>query len=136
MATREFHFELTNTATATPPGAPVVVGIVLKKSDDRLCHGIWTGGVRPPDVINPGETVTWASESDGIMTGTVGRMKYDIVAADATSRLLGKLALTWGNPFVGSTDFDPLVSASDIAFKGSDSCDIDHGEDSSKQFAT
>jgi hypothetical protein len=122
MATREYHVEFTNRATATPPGAPSPVGVMLRKTYDDLCHGSWT--TPAPDVINPSETVQFGSDSSGVMTGTVGIVKYDLISADARQAPLGKLCMVWNNPFAfATTEQDLLVSNSEIK---NDGCDIVH----------
>ena len=123
MAVREFHITLTNNATATPPGAPVAVGVMLKKTDEYRCHGIYTDDVPPPDTINPGQTVEWASESDGVMVGCEGRVKYEIVAADTAADPHGFLCITWDNPFDYGVTYPPdtQINNSDV---GTNDCEI------------
>jgi hypothetical protein len=127
MAVREFHITFTNNATATPPGAPVSVGIVLKRTEEYRCHGIYTDDVAPPDTISPGQTVEWAAESSGAATGCEGRVKYDIVAADAAAQSQGKLCITWDNPYdFGVTHPDGQINNSVIP---TNDCEIDRGTD-------
>ncbi|MEU4154525.1 hypothetical protein [Streptomyces sp. NPDC026659] len=35
-------------------------------------HGIWSENALPPSLINPSDSGSWQSESDGFMTGTEG----------------------------------------------------------------
>ena len=50
--------------------------LTLTKTDEDRNGGEWTS--HPPDIIPPGATVTWRTESDGFLTGTGGRVSYNI----------------------------------------------------------
>lgn len=69
----------------------------LERSENRLGHGAWTR--TPPDIINAGQWVAWASESNGFMTGTEGSVRYR--GGDG-----GYVSIVWDNPFIGSNKFD------------------------------
>lgn len=73
---------------------------ILGKWWDHLDHGIWTNDIAPPQTIMPGETVTWSSESSGILTGTEGRVQY--MVGDGGS----VVNLHWNNPYSGSNTYD------------------------------
>jgi len=76
----------------------------LLKQNDVLAHGEWT--TRPPDVIgNRGE---WESESDGVLTGTEGSARYNIV--DLDDNVLGSFDVHWDDPFVGSNSYSHSVT--------------------------
>jgi hypothetical protein len=101
LALREFHIRLTNQATATPPlNWPPIVGTSLHKIGDLLCHGVWTEGFQPPDVIKPSETVEWRSESEGWLRGTEGYVVYEFLSDDTAAKAHGFLCITWVNAFV------------------------------------
>lgn len=63
----------------------------------NLPHGIWV--IVPPEVIPPGGTGVFESESDGFATGTEGSVQYSI---DRSSNIVG---LSWDNPYVGSNSY-------------------------------
>jgi hypothetical protein len=47
----------------------------------NLDHGVWSGDnedAYPPDYIEPGQTVHWSSESNGIWTGTEGWVNWQV----------------------------------------------------------
>lgn len=75
-------------------------GFILGKWWDGLDHGVWTDDVEPPQTIVSGETVTWMSESDGIATGTEGRVQYTVGDGGPV------IELHWNNPFVGDNTYD------------------------------
>jgi hypothetical protein len=62
----------------------------------ELDHGEWTD--QPPELI--GNRAEWESESDGVATGTEGRVTYQIETIDGER--LGEARLHLDNPFVGS----------------------------------
>jgi hypothetical protein len=82
-----------------------------------LCGGKWTeGGWNPPAQIQPKTHGAWQSQSDGILTGTEGWVKYLIEQSD--KRCFVQLVyIHWNNPFVwdkNTTPFDFEVSNTDI----------------------
>ena len=50
--------------------------VALIRDSGSLSHGIWT--VQPPGRIEVGTTVSWESESSGVLTGTEGEVTYKI----------------------------------------------------------
>ena len=48
----------------------------LVKIEDSLDHGIWTDPWQPPGVIGAHSDGEWRSESDGVLTGTEGHVRY------------------------------------------------------------
>lgn len=61
----------------------------------RLDHGILTPGREPPPACR--STAVWSAESDGVMTGTEGRVTYRGPS--------GSVTVYWNNPFVGGNDY-------------------------------
>ncbi|MGK4002688.1 hypothetical protein WMF31_08695 [Sorangium sp. So ce1036] len=69
-------------------------GELLSLADTQLDHGIFTPGKTPPATCNG--AASWSGESDGLMTGTEGRVTYKGPS--------GAVTLHWNNPFVGDND--------------------------------
>jgi len=60
----------------------------MMKLEDGLDHGEWTDPWQPPNLITPGATAEWRSESAGIDTGTEGHVRYGIgLAAKSDSQV-------------------------------------------------
>jgi hypothetical protein len=76
--------------------------LTLEMAGGRLAHGEWTH--RPPKTIGPNQKVTWASESNGFMTGTEGTVTYRIKGG-------GQVYLWWDNPYAGGNSYDASVPA-------------------------
>jgi hypothetical protein len=93
MAARSTLVRLENTAGT----------LNLRLTSRSLDHGIWTK--EPPDLI--GDRGHWESESSGFLTGTEGRVSYDIETIDGD--LVGEVRLHWDNPFSGSNSYDQSV---------------------------
>jgi hypothetical protein len=71
----------------------------LTRVRDQLDHGSWTHGFLPSQsaqIINPGETKTFKSESDGILTGTQGSVTYTGITADPS---MDFLKVSWDLPY-------------------------------------
>jgi len=84
-------------------------GNPLTKTFDHLCGGIFTPDLAPPDTILPGHTNRFMSESDGVMTGTEGYVKYRIEGNGDT------VYIYWDNPFtLGVTRANFQVSTADV----------------------
>ncbi|HLI52346.1 MAG TPA: hypothetical protein VKU87_11140 [Thermomicrobiaceae bacterium] len=92
-------------ASAAARSVTVVVNntgdLPLYRQSASLDHGSWTPGKEPPGTIAPHSTVTWASESDGVATGTEGQAKY--VAWGARDDDV--FYFHWDNPFIGTNSF-------------------------------
>jgi len=71
----------------------------LELVDKTLDHGIWS--VKPPDFV--GDSASWASESNGFMTGTEGNVFYRVADGQGGNNL--ELKLSWDNPFIGSNSY-------------------------------
>ncbi|MFD8480540.1 hypothetical protein [Kitasatospora sp. NPDC059673] len=74
----------------------------LTLTSNDLPGGEWT--TQPPDNVGPQADTTWASESDGIATGTQGSAVYAI-GGDGSS-----LKIAWDNPFAGTNKYATDVS--------------------------
>jgi hypothetical protein len=71
----------------------------LTRVRDQLEHGSWTQGFLPSQsaqIINPGETKTFQSESDGFLTGTQGSVTYSGLTNDPS---LDFLKVSWDLPY-------------------------------------
>jgi hypothetical protein len=75
---------------------------LVKRGVEHLCHGVWTGepALTPPPEIAAGATGWFQSESDGLMTGTEGWVKYDVVSGAGPE---GMAYFYWDNPWFGVT---------------------------------
>ncbi len=69
----------------------------------ELEHGRWTEGEVLPTRVAAGQTVSWASESHGFMTGTEGHATFTVGGS-------GTLALHWNIPFIGENLFTQTCS--------------------------
>ncbi|WP_380282901.1 Crystal protein ET79 [Kitasatospora purpeofusca] len=78
-------------------------GTLLVRDGSSLSGGIWSDGMLPPSVVQPGVTAKWASESEGFMTGTAGEVSFTV--AGVTS----KVKVSWNNPYVGSNGYNCSV---------------------------
>jgi hypothetical protein len=81
---------------------------VLVLAGTDLPHGEWS--VEPPARIEARQTVKWASESNGVATGTEGTAFYNIEGSP------GKTDWHWDNPFIGGNSYDQHTPET---FKGS-----------------
>jgi len=77
-------------------------GYTLSRANWVVDHGIWS--TLPPETIANHTTVTWATESNGFLTGTEGHIYYWI--GDTNQWVY----LHWDNPYVGSNSYDQSVS--------------------------
>jgi hypothetical protein len=79
--------------------------------DEELLHGIWT--IHVPRRIDPQDTVEWASESQGLLTGTEGSGK---LKPDDGS---GIITLHWNNPYIGSNSYSHSAPEGyQVSFRG------------------
>lgn len=88
----------------------------LYRVDYGLQHGEWSS--EPPSTVEPGQDVSWQSESAGFMTGTEGYVRYYPV--DATTDSVGipspapdaaTVYLYWDNPWAGSNSYNQSAPA-------------------------
>jgi hypothetical protein len=77
-------------------------GAEIRKTFEHCCGGEFTPGLHPPASISAGAEEVWRSESDGILTGTEGYVKYDLGGQT--------VYIYWDNPFFP----DPLSGPSAI----------------------
>lgn len=94
MAARSTHVTLDNLAGR----------FNLRRLSASLNHGEWA--VQPPQIL--GDRAEWESESNGFLTGTEGRVTYQI--EDDEGGRVGELRLHWDNPFIGGNSYDESVS--------------------------
>lgn len=78
---------------------------------NHLCHGQWTDLLQPPATIPPGGSGGMQSESNGVLTGTEGYAKYDVIRAGTR---VGMIYVYWDNPFFGITHFVFKSNAVDV----------------------
>ena len=81
----------------------------LRKTEDHLEHGVWDD--TPPQLV--GHRAVWASESDGVLTGTEGWATFQIEMVEPDERqteVLGTVRLHWDNPFAGGNSYDASVN--------------------------
>jgi hypothetical protein len=84
----------------------------MTRTFSHLCGGEWTpGGWEPPAVIEPGRSGGMQSESEGVLTGTEGYAKYDVIWG---VKRLGMIYVYWNNPTVGATHRRFAVHRSDV----------------------
>jgi hypothetical protein len=88
-------------------------GCDLHRADYWLDHGEWWHV--PPDYIEPGQQATWVSESNGILTGTEGHVRF--ITSDCANRELRHkvIQVHWANPYVGANSYD--YDGTDPAFR-------------------
>jgi hypothetical protein len=79
--------------------------VALIRDSGSLSHGIWT--TQPPTRIEAGATVSWESESSGVLTGTEGEVTYKIETGPGQTD--GSTHFHWDNPFIGSNSYDEAV---------------------------
>ena len=70
-------------------------GMPLELHRKATEHGVFLSN--PPETIGEGETGSWSTGSNGMMTGSEGLVEYKMSSPD---RLF---FLHWANPYVGST---------------------------------
>ncbi|MFD5921354.1 Crystal protein ET79 [Kitasatospora sp. NPDC058201] len=76
-------------------------GSQMVQSWENLSHGCWTNGELPLQYLFVGQSITWASESCGALTGTEGDVGY-VVAG-------GSVSIHWNNPYLGSNSYSCTV---------------------------
>ncbi|MEV5575084.1 hypothetical protein AB0L06_34025 [Spirillospora sp. NPDC052269] len=74
-----------------------------------LAHGMWTG--YPANWMMTNVTGTWASESNGFMTGTEGTVVYGLSSCEDPAREGAWVTMRWDNPYVGSNSYSEDVQA-------------------------
>jgi hypothetical protein len=76
----------------------------LYRQGANLSHGVW--GQRTPGII--GDEGRWASESNGVMTGTAGWAQYRLV--DFDGEVQAWVTVEWSNPYAGSNSYRASVT--------------------------
>jgi hypothetical protein len=92
MPERSFKIEIRNATS----------DLALVQSFNHLCGGSWTAGLAPQGRIPPSSSAALEAESDGIMTGTEGYVKYDLIRGPGK---FGMIYAYWDNPWWGVTHF-------------------------------
>lgn len=71
-----------------------------------LSHGEWTNPWQPPEIINPQSDGEWRSESNGVLTGTEGSIRFSIGNGQNKS-----VYVHWNNPYDGSNKYHQIVNS-------------------------
>jgi hypothetical protein len=75
----------------------------LQLKQSELKHGIWSQGVggtqTPTPTISAAAIGTWASESNGFMTGTEGWALFEVLGDGSM------FEVSWDNPFIGKNSY-------------------------------
>ncbi|MCP9956601.1 aegerolysin family protein [Streptomyces sudanensis] len=74
-------------------------GTLLTRAGSNLHWGVWSDGLLPPSMVQPGVTAKWGSESEGLMTGTEGEVTFDVAGSS------NRLRVYWNNPYWGSNSY-------------------------------
>ncbi|MFI2610945.1 hypothetical protein [Kitasatospora sp. NPDC018619] len=80
--------------------------LVLEQRD--LPHGIWTYAA--PAQIGRDQSAAWASESNGILTGTEASVRYTTASCLTPSNDNRQVKLHWDNPYAGANSYDEAGS--------------------------
>ncbi len=84
----------------------------MQRTALQPCSGGWTDGwAPPPNAIAPGADSLFQAESDGVATGAIGYIKFDLVAANGKH---GMVYLYWDNPYMGATNFKLRTDLMDV----------------------
>src|SRR5437763_15233836 len=75
------------------------LSVDITKTFEHLCHGEFTPGLLPPGAIPAGRQGVWRSESDGVLTGTEGYVKFNLSGQT--------VYIYWDNPFEPAFLDDP-----------------------------
>jgi hypothetical protein len=76
-----------------------------------LDHGEWSSGQTPPNELTPPATsISWQSESDGVLTGTQGWVRYYPISpggsVPANPPNSDTIWMTWDDPYDGSNSYN------------------------------
>ena len=86
--------------------------LTMQRTALQSCSGGWTDGwAPPPNTIAPGVNSLFQAESDGVATGAIGYIKFDLVAANGKH---GMVYLYWDNPYMGATNFKLRTDLMDV----------------------
>ena len=70
---------------------------------------------RPCDVIQPGETCQFGSESWGVAVGTEAQATYSY---NPVNNANSEVTIHWNNPYIGGNDFDVWCKSADFSRGG------------------
>ncbi|MFJ9201109.1 hypothetical protein [Streptomyces flaveolus] len=70
----------------------------LSLVDAPLEHGEFTSAGAPPVTVGPDQQVEWRAASNGVLTGTEGKVTYRLSGGETVT-------IGWANPAVGNTFF-------------------------------
>jgi hypothetical protein len=100
MAVRSFNITFQNSS-----------GWPLQLTTQYLDHGEWSDNLIAPNTVAAGATITFQSESDGVMTGTQGHVVYQVMDnSDGAFDITTWVYITWNNPYAGTTSMNALTS--------------------------
>ena len=86
--------------------------LTMQRTALQSCSGSWTDGwAPPPNTIAPGANSLFQAESDGVATGAIGYIKFDLIAANGKH---GMVYLYWDNPYMGATNFKLRTDLMDV----------------------
>ncbi|WP_071767997.1 hypothetical protein [Burkholderia ubonensis] len=86
--------------------------LTLDSDNVYLDHGEWTKGMNPPATIVGQCQGAWENESDGLLTGDQGHVRYTITDGETDSGGQNKnwVQINWDNPYGGDNSYDQSVS--------------------------
>jgi hypothetical protein len=126
---RVFRYTYTNNTNTlvVKDGIQVENKHTLQRVDHHCCSGVFTSNDWEPTLnVPPAGTGGLQGESKGVLTGTVGWAKYNIVR-DSDNATRGMLFLSWDNPYFGATQF----SFGLVGPRGIPLCDQEGADDTS-----
>jgi hypothetical protein len=86
--------------------------LTMQRTALQSCSGGWTDGwAPPPSTIAPGANSLFQAESDGVATGAIGYIKFDLLAVNGRH---GMVYLYWDNPYMGATNFKLRTDMVDV----------------------
>lgn len=95
-------------------------------------HGRMREGCNPPPYIDPGQSGSWTTESNGMMTGTEGHLGY-FIHDEYWLNTHNWVYIHWDNPYSGSNSCD-----TDVKDRNLYECDYNsaaiHGNDATMEF--
>jgi hypothetical protein len=95
-------------------------GFPLQQTAANLCHGDWRPTGMPPAIIpaqapnQPDASGKIRAESDGVMTGTEGFVKYKITNNE---NVTNTVHIYWSNPYIGTTVIQAQCHGHDYPMK-------------------
>jgi hypothetical protein len=93
MPARSFRVDIDNTSAFS-----------LAKTHEELTSGAYTDGwPPPPQLIRPGQSISFESESDGVLGGTEGNVIYNVLDFEGKPR--GSFYIFWHAPYLGNSSY-------------------------------